>query len=150
MKNVIFLSLILVAVSCGIPSAPEYHRYSPTNDTLMLGANDTFLVIDKSAKTFFFSDLYTYNVTCELTKVGDTTSSGVIMILQESNEFAGTNWYEVERDTGTMGTTLRLHGGSGTSLGYVKGDKFRILLDDLGGAGADSVLYNLDAVFKHE
>ena len=140
-------ALFVILMSSGSPTSQSYYRYMPTTDTLSLGSADTLLLIDQSARTKFFGDLYTYNITAQLTQVGDTAST-VIVILQEANEFDGTNWYEVERDTAATGTTLRLHGGSNTALGYIKGHKARIILDDLASSGADTLLYNLDVMFK--
>lgn len=64
-----------------------------------------------------------------------TTTSGnpqVIAILQESNEYAGTdNWYEVERDTFANGVLAvqRLHGANSVTPAYVEGVRQRIILD---------------------
>lgn len=141
-----FAAIVILTASGG-SSGQAYYRYFPTPDTLTLGSNDTLVFLDRSARTKFFGELYSYNITLQATQLGDTAST-VILILQESNEFDGTNWYELERDTVATGATLRLHGGSNTALGYIKGHKARVIIDDVGGSGADTTLYNLDVMLK--
>lgn len=142
------LAAAISLVGCaGSMNKQPYYRFTPTPDTLMLGANDTFNLVDLSGNQVFFGELYSYNITLQATQAGDTAST-VIMILQETNELGGTNWYELERDTATTGTTIRIHGGSNTAPGLVKGYHLRIILDDVGGSGLDSTIYNLDAILK--
>jgi len=142
---ILFIGL-LWGCSSGVNPSP-YFRFNPTPDTLTLGANDTLAVTDLNGGAQFWGELYGYNLTLQATQVGDTAST-VIVILQESNEHNGSNWYELERDTVATGATLRLHGGSNTTLGYVKGENLRILIDDVGGSGEDTTVYNLDLVIK--
>jgi hypothetical protein len=148
MKNILIafgvFAIVAMILASGSPSGQSYYRYFPAAGTLSAADADTLVFIDQSGRTRFFGELYSYNITAEVTQVGDTATS-LIAILEESNEFAGTNWYEIERDTGATGTTIRLHGGSQTGLAYIKGHKARIIFQQI---GVDTLSYNFDAMLK--
>lgn len=143
------MAMLIILMSSGAPTQQSYYRYTPAPDTLMLGSNDTLVFIDRSNNTRDFLELYSYNITLKATQVGDTAST-IIAILQETNEHLGSDWYELERDTVATGATIRLHGGSNTALGYVKGHNLRMILDDVGASGADTTLYELDVFLKKD
>lgn len=143
------MAMFIILMSSGAPTQQSYYRYNPAVRTLTLGDNDTLPFIDRSSNTRDFLELYTYNITLKATQVGDTDST-IIAILQEANDHLGTDWYELERDTVATGSSIRLHGGSGTALGYIKGRNVRMIIDDVGGSGADTTSYDLDVTFKKD
>ena len=147
MKHLVIALVVFLLVSCGTPTSQFNYSFDPAAITLTIGSNETLLLTNKSGNTQFFADLYSYSITAEATQVGDTAST-VIVILQECTDFNDDYWYELERDTVATGSVIRLHGGSNTSLGYVKGEKLRLLIDDVGGSGADTTSLKIYATIK--
>ncbi|MBK6622906.1 MAG: hypothetical protein IPG32_19345 [Saprospirales bacterium] len=104
-------------------SASPIYKYDFTDSRLYATNNDTFTV-----PTLLHSK-WMYNWTADIAMEDDTAS--YVLILQESNEDTGSQWYEVERDsiathTGATAQTIRLYGSdaarSALDEGFVHGD----------------------------
>lgn len=125
-----------------LASDASIYRYSWTDATVTGTNNDTFLI-----PTLLYSQ-WAYNHTLDIAVSAGTPS--VVAILQESNTNTGTDWYEVERDTSasiSSAAQIRLHGGSNTALGYVKGRRQRIVFDIYSGTG-DTLVVSPNTTLK--
>jgi hypothetical protein len=135
-----------IAFEAGSESPIYKLDLNATDDRLFATNNDTTTV-----PTLLYS-LWSYNYTCDVTMEDDTAS--FVVILQESNEGTGSQWYELERDSVaslTGSTTVRLYGtDAGRSMvepAFVRGQRQRIIFDIIAGT-ADTLSYDLDVTMK--
>lgn len=129
-------------------SASPIYKYDFTDSRLYATNNDTFTI-----PTLLHSK-WMYNWTADIAMEDDTAS--YVLILQESNEDTGSQWYEVERDsianhTGATAQTIRLYGSdagrSALDEGFVHGRRQRVVFDIIAGS-ADTLSVDVDVTLK--
>jgi len=127
------------------PAPSPNYRYVFTSDTITNTEADTLVVPGR-----LLSD-WSYNHAFKMTELSGTLD--VTIKLQESNDYSGDTWYDVE-DTGsftTDGGIARLYGqevlGSNTAVKEhrVRGVRQRIIIT---GTGTQSSVYSGTAVYK--
>jgi len=145
--GVAFVGIVLVttlAFNDAAPASPNY-RFEFTSDTITDTEADTLLVNAR-----LLSD-WSYNYAILLDTLSGTLN--VTIKLQESNDYTGNTWYDVE-NTGsftTVGGIARLYGqevlGSNTAVKThrVRGVRQRIIIT---GTGTQSTTYSGNVVFK--
>lgn len=129
-------------------SASPIYKYDFTDERTWILLNDTFTV-----PTLLHSK-WMYNWTADIAMEDDTAS--YVLILQESNEDTGSQWYEVERDsvanhTGATAQTIRLYGSdagrSALDEGFVHGRRQRVIFDIYAGT-LDTLTVDVDVTMK--
>ena len=136
------------AVSDAAATESPLYKYDFTDSRLYATQNDTFTISP------LLQSKWMYNWTADITMEDDTAS--YVLILQESNENTGSQWYEVERDsvanhTGATVQTIRLYGSdaarSALDEAFVHGVRQRVIFDIIAGS-ADTLSVDVDATFK--
>lgn len=132
----------------GVASESPIYKYDFTDSRLFATQNDTFEI-----PTLLYSK-WMYNWTADVAMEDDTAS--YVLILQESNEHTGTQWYEVERDsvanhTGATAQTIRLYGSdaarSALDEAFVHGQRQRVIFDIIAGS-SDTLSVDVDVTLK--